>query len=198
MRWTIIVALAALIICPAALASLDTTYAYNDGEFTWAGTTELYAARPADPSYFIDAMCEWCVDWLPGSVYGTDKFVYKYQLTMAEGSAELSQFGVGMLASNEANDISWNVLNVDDVEPWFAEILGGNSAYWVFDAVQPGQTTAQLTYTSVNMPLMFGSNITDASVVGYGEVPSPSAFIPEPMTLGLLAVGALMMLKKRR
>jgi PEP-CTERM motif-containing protein len=190
MRQVTAVVLLGLMACGTAWGALDTSNAYVDGDsFTWAGSTDM-------TNQALSASVEWCVDDQVGGL-----FKYNYQLTLG-GTAPLTLLSVGMLDSNEAQNIGSAQIDPTDVAPASAYFGGPapnlSSANWEFAALSPGQVSYELSYWSVNEPLMFAGQIQDTGLIAGGLVPSPSDEIPEPATLGLLALGAVAGLIRRR
>jgi len=180
----------ALFVCGNAWAALDTSNAFTDGNaITWAGSTTLANGT-------LSADIEWCVD---AKVGGEHK--YKYQVTTT-GTAPLTKLSVGMLASNEANSIASAMIDPTDIAPT-DEFFGGpspnlSSANWTFAGMINGEVSYELSYWSINEPLMFGGSIHDEGLIAGGLLPSPSDEIPEPATLSLLAIGGLLAIRGRR
>jgi hypothetical protein len=181
-----------------SLGALDTSNAYDDGNTVWAGTAYFSNGN-------LSAEVEWCVDWPSGSVYGVDEFIYKYQVT-STGTAPIKQFSVGMLDSNEANDIGYQLAPspASQIQPDDAYFLGSgeelDQAIWDWTSLDNGEASYQLQYESVNAPTMdifAPGRIVDDGTGAMALVPTPADEIPEPVTLGLLALGTLGMISRR-
>ncbi len=182
--------------------------AYNDGNGpaagAWRGTTPMVGTGA---SVGLVADVDWCVygpGSYPGTAYSPDanEFVYAYQISVG-GTVAVTQLTVGMLDSNEANDIGSDATLVDGVEtpnPSFFLNPPPNltEALWVFPGIAVGDDTDALVYSSVNAPLMFGGSIIDGGKFVAGPLPSPSDLIPEPATMSLLALGAIGLIRRKR
>jgi len=192
--WAGVVVLA---YCLPAAGALDTSDVYVDGvNPPWTNTTTLTDGA-------LSANVEWCVDFPAGSVYGVDLFTYKYQITVL-GTAPLALLSVGMLPSNEANSITSSLIDPTDIAPLApGGSFGGpppnlSSANWFFTGMTQGQVSYELSYQSINSPLMFAGQIQNLGLIAGGPLPSPSNLIPEPATLSLLALSGLGVLARRR
>jgi len=177
------------------VAALDTTNVYTDGNsITWTGTVTW---TDVDLSVAI----EYCVN--DRVLHGGElQFEYVYQITSL-GTAPATQFQVAMLPSNEAVDIGSHQIDPTDLaptgaafdplpptEPW--------TAGWFFTGLVAPEVSYALTYWSVNEPLEFLGSVIDESYTASGMIASPSNVIPEPATIGLLTVGLLSLLRRRK
>lgn len=209
MRIVIVNVLALLLLCSVAQAGVlatDPNALFYDGTL-WSGSTvmELDALR---------ATVDWCVYGpgqfsYPGLGYTptSGEFVYAYQV-FVEATTEVLTFSVGLLESNEANNIgTWAISG--GVEPTSMGIQGTppfEEAAWNWGSeeeeppsgLQPGSNSVGLAYSSINAPLMYGGYIMNGGSSAVGEVPSASDVIPEPATLGLLLAGAIAAGLRRR
>ena len=193
---TVLIILAGLV--GPAWADLDDSNAYTDGGgVTWSGTKTL-----ANDGLRAD------VEWLVNDrvLHGGElQFEYAYQLTIpAEATKAVLKFSVGMLDSNEAQDIGSYQIDVGDIAPSDA-FFGGpppdlDTANWTFggDGLLAGDVTYALNYWSVNEPQWGLASLHDSGTIAGGILPSPSDEIPEPATLCLLAAGLIPALRRRR
>ena len=191
----------------AAWGGLDTSDAFVEGGKTWASSTDF-----DDGTHVLKGTIEWCVDWPAGSVYGVDLFKYKYQITVT-GTSPVTLLSIPMLISNEANTITWALAPspATQIAPTDADFSGSYpallSAYWTFgdddpgtdDELMPGDVSYELSYLCINKPIDSLGNVQDFGLGAYAiPLPAPSNDIPEPPTLGLLAVGAVGLIRRRR
>lgn len=191
----LLAAVTGLCLYGTAAGAFDTSDAYTDGGgTTWAGTATMTNGN-------LSADIEWCVNnrVLHG---GELQFEYLYQIS-ATGSLPITKLSVGMLESNEAEDIGYFQIDPTDIAPTDA-FFGGmppnlDSANWTFSGLTDGDVSYTLNYWSVNEPRYGPASLHDGGVIAGGVVPSPSDVIPEPGTVSLLVVGGILIaIRKRR
>ena len=169
-------------------------------EAQWRGSTVMSNGN-------LSATVEWAVfgpgDY-PGSGYDpeSDEFVYAYQI-FSTGTAPVTQLTVNMIESNEAVDIADDSALASGSVPlaaWFGELPPAlQTANWAFEGLTGPSNSDILVYASVNMPVWDNlAYIVDEGVFALGPVPTPSNVIPEPATIGLLAMGGAMSFILRR
>ena len=98
-----------------------------------------------------------------------------------------------MLAQFDPTDLAPTGATFDPVppaEPW--------TATWSFDGLVAPDVSYALTYWSVNEPLEWLGTVIDLGYTTSGMIASPSNVIPEPATIGLLTVGLLSLLRRRK
>ena len=195
-RVTLLLTAAAVLgLCGTAQAALDTTNVYTDGSSTtW---TDTVTWTDGD----LSAAIEYCVN--DRELHGGElQFEYVYQITSL-GTLPITQLQVAMLPSNEALDIGSQQIDPTDLtptgqafdpvppaEPW--------TANWSFTGLVAPNVSYALTYWSVNEPLEFLGSVINESHTASGMIASPSNVIPEPATIGLLTVGLLSLLRRRK
>jgi len=191
----VLTAVAVLGLCGTALAALDTTNVYTDGtSTTW---TDTVTWTDVDLSVAI----EYCVN--DRVLHGGElQFEYVYQITSL-GTSPATSFTVSMLPSNEAVDIGSHQIDPTDVAPWdeaFNPLPPAEpwTAGWSFTDLVAPEVSYALTYWSVNEPLLFLGSVINESHTATGMIASPSNVIPEPATIGLLTVGLLSLLRRRK
>jgi len=180
----------------------------DDSSVVWRGTTTLYVVAGSET---LSADVDWCVfapggypfDVADGYTPTPGEFVYAYQIDVT-GTLEVNTFWVNMADSNEANNIGAFDLS-SGVAPTNSAFGSTDpqklvSANWTFGgALTPGLVSDGLAYSSVNAPEMGLGFIQDGGLLGQpqGPLPTPSDEIPEPLTMTLLAAGALALLRRK-
>jgi hypothetical protein len=159
---------------------------------TWRGTTVMVDSNNPD----LKANVDYCVYGpgqfsYPGLGYTptSDEFVYAYQVFI-EGSTEVLNFAVTLGASNGANNVgSWTMTG--GVAPDESGIGGGEVNWGWDDGLHQGEESYGLAFSSPHAPTWDSGAIINGGGAASNDVPSPSDVIPEPTTLGLLLVGAI-------
>ncbi len=209
MRGAILCSLVLLLLSGAALGgplATDPNAAVYDGT-TWHGSVDVLAGPNAEGKY-LRATIDYCVYApgmfsYPGQGYTptAGEFVYAYQV-FVDPNVEAFKLSVGMLASNEANNIgTWAISGgVDPNDLGFGGTPPNlDTAWWSWDpGLQPGENSVGLAYSSINAPLWWLGTIQNSGLAASGFVPSPSDVIPEPATMGLVLAGAIAALRRRR
>jgi len=182
-----------------------------DGQ-TWQGTEYLASGN-------LSATVDWVVlhedDWSYSGYTPTSDpnnpslpvYCYAYQI-WCTNSDDVMRFWVGMLESNEARELGTFTVDAGDasaIAPDGPNGLEGSpvdSANWRWSSgLSNGEHSIGLVYTSVNVP------ITDFLAMGWVQdggtsagwlMATPGNEIPEPTTLGLLAIGIVGLLRRRR
>jgi hypothetical protein len=175
-----------------------------DGTTLWHGTTNMSAGPNAQGEY-LNVDVDWavyCAFQFHWDGYGPPpgEFTYAYQVYV-NPQVGVFKFSVGMLEGNDADNIGIFPLGAG-VAP-FLMGFGGTPPDtanwdWASPGLLPGQNSVGLAYSSINAPLFFVGSIHNAGLQAAGMVPSPSDVIPEPATLVLAGVGAMMLLRRRR
>jgi hypothetical protein len=206
MRRAAVLAMLGVFLCGSVVAGPLATdpNAWNDGTTTWCGTTSVQSFE-GDLKATID-YCVYRWDAYPGTDYTPTpgEFVYAYQVYVT-GTGPVMKFSVGMLESNEANNI--------DHDPGLGDSGGHVPDHWHFTGTAPNLDAANwqwedtdplvthtdgMVYSSENMPLWWIGTVHNSGQAASGYVPSPSDVIPEPATLGLLALGFVAAIRRRR
>lgn len=205
MRSISVLLLAGALVCGSAAAgplATDFDNCWHDGQGTpWCGSVNVSSGQGLTAT--IDyAVYRW---WkYPGSDYvpPADTFVYAYQVYVTGANpTEVVYWNVPMLPSNEAQaiDDDTGLGQAGGVVPVDALIdAGKQAAWWKWDPALLTHSDG-LVFSSVNMPRgdLIGY-VENHGQYAFGIVPSPADDIPEPATLGLMAVGLLALLRRRR
>jgi len=191
----LLTAVAVLGLCGTALAALDTSNVYTDGNgTTWTKTVTL-------TDQTLSTAIEYCVN--DRVLHGGElQFEYVYQITSL-GTSPATQFSLAMLPSNEAMDIGSYQIDPTDLAPSGATMdplppAEPLTASWSFDGLVAPNVSYALTYWSVNEPLEWLGSVINQSHTATGMFASPSNVIPEPATMGLLTVCLLPLLRRRK
>jgi hypothetical protein len=166
---------------------LDAGPAYNDGATVWKGTTSFQSGDDPDLKGYV----KWIVfdqGAFPFAGYAPTpgELTYAYQI-YCTGSAALSNYSVFL--ENAADNLSWfsdPALGVTGVAPSATSgLVWPGSAWWDFTAIEQGQNSLGLVYSSPNKPEDFSSIVINHGNFSVAEpVPSPSPNpIPEPGTM---------------
>lgn len=203
--------LAAAGVASAGTLASDPNALVWDGQ-TWQGTE--YLSDGAE----LEATVDWVVlhedDWsysgyTPTSdpnFPGLPVYCYAYQI-WPTNTDEVMRFFVSMLDSNEAREIGTFTVDAGDTDAVAPDVVGFegdpiDSANWRYDTgLLNGEHSVGLVYTSVNVPikdfLAMGWVQNGGSSAGW-LMATPGNEIPEPTTLGLLAIGVVGLLRRRR
>ena len=199
MRNLAVFMIAVLVCSGPAWASLDGhANAYDDGSKAWSGTTAF-----SDGSN-LTGYVEW-------AVFGPGDFPYAgYTPTAGELTYACQVFSTGTDAivsyatavNNPANSAgSFADLAGDAVKnPPGPSLTIPGSISWPFDGLGSGENSVGLAFSSLMVPEdLYGLVLNGGSYAVVIPVPTPSATeIPEPATLGLLVLGGMALLRRRR
>lgn len=206
MRRAALLAMLTVFVCSSALAGPLATdpNAWSDGVITWRGSISVQSVEGD-----LKADVDYCVYWwteYPGTDYTPTpgEFVYAYQVYVT-GTGPVMKFSVGMYESNEANNIGHDPGlgdaggHVPDSSYFTNPPPALDAANWAWDEGDPLVTHSDgLVYSSINAPLLFIGTVHNTGQAASDLVPSPSDEIPEPATLGLLALGLVVAIGRRR
>jgi hypothetical protein len=199
-------AMVAVLVCGSAAAGPLATdpNAWSDGTTTWCGTASVESFEGD-----LKADIDYCVYWwtrYPGTDYTppVGHFVYAYQVYVT-GTGPVKKLSVGMLAGNDAGNIADDAGLGDagghapDSSFFTGPAPNYDAANWEWADADPLVTHSDgLVYASINAPRWWIGTVQNTGQAASGYVPSPSDVIPEPATLGLLALGLVAALRRRR
>ncbi|KPK84765.1 MAG: hypothetical protein AMJ81_04840 [Phycisphaerae bacterium SM23_33] len=192
--------------CGSALAGPLATdpNAWSYKGTTWCGSVSVESAAGE-----LKADVDYCVYWwtdYPGTDYTPTpgEFVYAYQVYVT-GTAPVMKFSVGMLESNEANNIGDDpgLGQAGGHAPDASFFTGAaptlDAANWEWLDANPLETHSDgLVYSSINAPLWWVGTVHNSGQAASDYVPSPSDLIPEPGMMGLLVLGFVAAVRRRR
>jgi hypothetical protein len=188
----------ALYSAPALAGPLATASGvYVDGfAKVWHGSTHYVNGN-------LEGDVDWAV-WAPNTfpsgaldytpyVGTAGEFVYAYQV-YETGSAALSQFSVSI--ANPADNDGYFTGDAGDgpvtgVPPDFSTITGTSVEWFFFSAVEQGNSTSGLAFSSAYSPINGSGLVVDDGTSQFVvPVPTPGGpIIPEPSTLVLASCG---------
>ncbi len=201
-------ALICLLISGSALAGSladNPGFAYDDGSTVWCETVSLTSGTlSVDVDYCVYTAGTAAVAF-QGTGYAptAGEFVYAYQADSSLGTAVLNSLSVGMLASNEANNIGTFDLGDGGTAPDTATFGGTppnlDSANWSW--LPSGGllgVSSGLVYCSINAPMWWFGTAQNDTETATDFLPSPSDEIPEPATMTLLVLGTAALAIRRK
>jgi hypothetical protein len=205
------VLMVALLMAAAGAASAG-TLADDPNALVYDGTTwqDTITMSSSTLSVTVDYVVLHEDDWSYGGYTPTSDpnfpglpvYCYAYQI-WCNDTTPVMDFWVAMIESNEARQIGTFTVDAGDTEAVAPADCGlaNEQALWTWrdEGLTQGEHSVGLVYTSVNWPTdeSWAFALDDALWCGW-PVASPSADIPEPATLGLLAIGAVALVRRRR
>ena len=170
--------------------------AYVSGAATWSGSTAF------DNSLGVAGYVDWAVfgpgqfPFVAGGYTPTaGEVVYAYQV-FNTGSKAIPSLAVALSYAADAIG-SFSSLGGDPITG--ATVIPGAKAEWQFSGIVPGSGSEGLAFSSSMIPQGFlGFVLGGGTFALMDPLPSPSSLVPEPCAAGVLALGGLaMMLRKR-
>ena len=180
--------------------------AYVDGTSrVWHGSTDMDSGITVNGLH-LQATVDWCV-YAPGAFHfdgytpTPGEFVYAYQVDVT-GTSVVKLFTVALLDENKADNIGSFALGTGVApaasyfeQPGSPDLL---AAEFEWTPAEVAGLTSGLVFSSINAPMDWVGNLADSGQTADGTVPSPSNAIPEPATLGILTIGLLGWVSRRR
>jgi len=180
------------ILCSSALATTlnADAAALTKGSQPFAGT-----AWSADVEYAVYAPATY-----PGSHPDKDaKYIYAYQVfASSAGTATLTSLSlnlpVGAGAASPGDDLTYGMAG--GVAPLLSRLTGSppTIVQWVLD-VDGGEHSTVLLFSSPNSHTLAAATLANGGVGDTQSLPTP---LPEPTTMALLALGALVLVRRWR
>jgi len=196
LKHTVAVLTVMALAAPAFAGALAThADAFDDGSTVWAGSTAF------DNGTGVSGYVDWAV-FAPGDfpfanyTPDTGELVYAYQI-FSTGADTISSFSVAL--ENDADTLgSFSDLAGDTAIN--GVLLPAVKAEWQFAGITTGGNSEGLAFSSPMVPKnLFGIAVDGGTFAIVIPVPTPSPNeIPEPATMGLLGIGGLVALIRRR
>ena len=196
---------------------VDDSNAYDDGGTVWQGRVEFRGFEfldglvwAADIEYCVYAPGSFDVSWGDGSDPSNDQhYVYAYQIfnnldpypddqaSILAQQDFVDTLTVGINGGDEEAANDTYIASTGDKPP-HTHTINGSSVLWEFIGgtwqINYGDTSDVLLFTSPYAPEWDFATLS-GQYLDTEQLPSPT---PEPATLGLLIIGWLTMLKRRR
>ncbi len=189
-----IMGLVALLFCGPARGAII----YLDGDSAALASGTVVFTQPS-----WDADVEYAV-YAPGAYPGTHadkstKYIYACQVfSDATSQATLASLSIGLLpaasAGGAGDDASYGATG--GVAPLLSRVVGSpaTSVQWTID-VDANEHSTVLLFSSPYSYTFEPATLTNAGQGDTEQLPSP---VPEPATIGLLALGTLAMIRRKR
>jgi len=190
--------------CAAVLALLISSQAFAGALFNnpnAGGPPPLYTGSTPFTVGTLSGYVDYAVfnpGQFPYSGYSptAGELTYAYQIFVT-GTAPVSSFE--LVLTDPADNIgSFN--NLGGVAPNFQSLTPLTSAKWTFGGIPTGSMSQGLAFSSPRLPQnMFATVVDTGQTATVIPLPSPGPVgIPEPATLGLAAMGCVMLGLRRR
>jgi len=206
-KWRLV--LASLLICAASAQAAVIPLGLNPADFNTLGTWESVAGWSAGTTTMTGSNLSADVTYQVFQDSGTGGYAYLYQVEntgldqsweIVEGLTLSAFFGadanttVGYLTANQPSAFQAGTPFPDGVS---VNPLSGPTISFLFpgyiDAIEVGEASRVLYVLGDFGPTMITGNLINGHVAS-GSVAGP---VPEPATMGLLAMGALALIRRR-
>ena len=187
-----------------SLALLAQGSIYNDPAAI-AGFTNKTTFNITMDGQSLQADVEYAV-YAPGDYTGHDlsggnEYVYAYQIfNSSQSNVTVDFFSIGIMSGSYIDfiytDTTYGTAGGNDP---FAFNFPQSAGYaFISNSINPGQWSSVLVFTSIYSPMEGFGTISGGGLGDMGAFATPSLYtIPEPATIGVLALGAFVIPKKR-
>jgi hypothetical protein len=193
-RSSLLVAILGLVISSSAHAGVLANDVVDNGAL-------ISGSTPFDNGDTLKGFVDWAVfnpNSFPYAGYAptANELVYSYQVFVT-GSAPVSSFE--LVLTDPADNIG-SFSSIGGMAPNSQVLLPLTSAKWTFDGIPNGGMSSGLAFSSPRLPQnLFATVVDTGQTTTVIPLPSPGPIgIPEPASLGLAAMGCVVLGLRRR